>query len=207
MLDNRKRYAPESNLTDLIFGLALSVGAISLVLRLPRTPGGIFFDIGQFGFSFLILISVWLSYTNIMSMLPLEDKFTVGLNILLLFLVAIEPYLFYLNIVFDMASEERLLDTASIVYAADLAGLMAILALFTLQLAREEKNLLPRETIGKYKLIRDSLFISAVLFAVTILPFFWTWRISNTPLRFYWWFLPLVVSSLMRVSGKRAAAS
>lgn len=142
-----------------------------------------------------------------MSMLPLEDNFTVALNIVMLFLVSIEPYLFYLNIIFDMAAAERLLDTASIVYAVGLAGLMAIQALFTQQLAQEERKLLPHDIINKYKLIRDSFLVSAVLFAVTILPVFWTWRILNTPLRFYWWFLPLVVSSLMRVSRKRGAAS
>ncbi len=210
MSENSKRPSSmrtvhESNLTDLIFGLALSVGAISLVLRLPNRPFGILFDIGQFGFSFLILISVWLSYTNIMSVLPLEDNFTVALNLVMLFLVSIEPYLFYLNIIFDAVANERLLNTASIVYAVDLAGLMAIQALFTQQLAQEERKLLPHDMIRKYKRIRDTLFMSAAIFAVTALPFFWVWRIGNTPLRFYMWFVPLVVSSLRHVSKKRGA--
>jgi len=85
------------SLSDLIFGLALSIGAISLVSRVPATPSRMLIDISQFGFSFLILVSVWLGFTNIMSVLPLEDGTTVILNLVLLFLVSIEPYLFYLK--------------------------------------------------------------------------------------------------------------
>ena len=156
----------------------------------------------QFGFSFLILITVWMSYTSIMSVLPLEDRTTTILNVLLLFLVSIEPYLFYLNAVFDLSNLAVLLDAASIAYALDMAGLMAILALFTHQLSIEERRLLPHELLAKYRRTRDVLFISAAVFAVTIVPVFWTWRFLNTPTRFYLWFVPLVLSSLTRVSEK-----
>ena len=136
-----KRPKPRiESLSDLIFGLALSIGAISLISRVPATPFRMLIDISEFGFSFLILISVWLGYTNIMSVLPLEDGTTVTLNLVLLFLVSIEPYLFYLNIIFDLSAHEVLLNYASILYALDMTGLMLILALFTHELAREERG-------------------------------------------------------------------
>ena len=191
------------SLSDLIFGLALSVATISLIIKLPKTPGGILFDVVEFGFSFLILISVWVSYTSIMSVLPLEEMTTVILNIVMLFLVSIEPYLFYLNVVFDFSGHPALLDAASIAYALDMAGLMAILALFTHQLTIEDRKLLPQNLLAKYRRIRTIMFFSAGLFALTIAPIFWSWTILSTPLRFYLWFAPLVLSSIRRVSEKK----
>jgi len=174
-----------SELVKIIFGLALSIGAISLISRLPAKPFGILIDVAEFGFSFLILISVWLGYTNIMSVLPMEDGSTVILNLVLLFLVSIEPYLFYLNITFDLLSHELLLNSASVLYALDMAGLMLILALFAHQLAMEERGLVPKKSMAKFKRVRNTLFISAALFAITILPLFWTFKLWDLPIRFY----------------------
>jgi len=117
----------------------------------------------------------------------------------LLFLVSIEPYLFYLNITFDILAHELLLDYASILYALDMASLMLILALFTQELAREEKELVPKEAMTQYARVRDILFVSAALFAITVLPFFWTLKIQGLPIRFYLWFLPLILSSIRRI--------
>ena len=160
-------------------------------------------DVAEFGFSFLILVSVWLSYTNIMSVLPVEDNTTLNLNLVLLFLVSVEPYLFYLNITFDLLTHELFLYYGSILYALDMAGLMLILALFANQLAREEKGLVPKESLKKFRRVRDTLFLSAALFAITVLPVFWMIKISGQPLRFYFWFVPLAVSSMRRISERQ----
>lgn len=192
-----------SELVKIIFGLALSIGAISLFSRLPSRPFGIVIDVAEFGFSFLILISVWLGYTNIMSTLPMEDSTTLTLNIVLLFFVSIEPYLFYLNITFDLLAHELLLNYASILYALDMAGLMLILALFTHQLAREERELVPKESLAKFKRVRSTLFTSAALFAITILPIFWTFKLWDLPIRFYFWIIPLILSSVTPILERR----
>jgi uncharacterized membrane protein len=169
---------------------------------MPTFPAGILIDVQQFGFSFLILISVWFNYTSIMSVLPVEDSRTIVLNIVMLFLVSVEPYLFYLNVVFDLAQEEVMLNAASVAYALDMAGLMAILALFTHELTIEEKKLVPQDALGNYRRVRNSLFLAAVIFGVTILPIFWTIRVLDTPLRFYLWFVPLIVASIRRVTSR-----
>jgi len=191
------------SLSDIIFGLALAISTIPLITRLPPRPFGIVIDISEFGFGFLILISVWLTYTNIMSVLPMEDSTTVTLNLVLLFLVSIEPYLFYLNITFDLLTHEIFLYYASILYALDMTGLMLILALFTQQLATEERGLLPKESLAKYTRVRNTLFVSAALFAITILPVFWNVKLLDQPIRFYFWFIPLIVSSVRRISERR----
>ncbi len=191
------------SLSDIIFGLALAISSIPLIARLPTKPFGIVIDSAEFAFSFLILISVWLGYTRIMSVLPMEDNMTLGLNIVLLFLVSIEPYLFYLNITFDLISHEIFLNSASTLYALDMCGLMLILALFTHQLAKEERGLIPTKLMAAYRLRRNTLFLSAALFAVTILPVFWDFKLLNQPIRFYFWFIPLVISSVRTISQRR----
>jgi len=192
----------EKEAAKMLFGLAVAISAIPLLLRLPARPFGILIDISEFGFSFLILVSVWLGYWNVMSVLPMEDRTIVALNIGLLFLVSIEPYLFYLNITFDLLAHEPLLNAASTIYALDMAGLMLILALFTQQLAREEKGLVPKALLTRYKRVRTLLFIAAVLFAITILPQFWTLRALGQPIRFYFWFIPLSISTIWSLSER-----
>jgi len=190
-------------MVKIVFGLALSIGAISLITRTPVRPAGMFIDIAEFGFSFLILISVWWGYTNIMSILPIENGFTLALNLVLLFLISIEPYLFYLNITFDLYSHELLLNYASMLYALDMTGLMAILALFTHQLAKEEKGLVSRDSLARFKRVRNILFASAALFAITVLPLFWIIKLWSLPLRIHLWIIPLILSSLCAISERK----
>lgn len=192
----------EKEAAKFIFGLAVAIGTISLITRLPAKPFGMVIDVAEFGFSFLILISVWLGYWSIMSLLPMEDNAIVILNVALLFLVAIEPYLFYLNITFDLLAHELLLNYASILYALDMTGLVTVIALFTHLLAREEKGLVPKESLARYKRVRNTLLISAALFLVTVLPIFWSFRLWNLPIRFYFWFIPLILSSIRHVPGR-----
>jgi len=192
----------EKEAAKMLFGLAIAISAIPLLLRLPAKPFGIVIDIAEFGFSFLILVSVWFGYWNVMSVLPMEDRTIVGLNIGLLFLVSIEPYLFYLNITFDLLSHEALLNAASIGYALDMTGLMMILALFTQQLAMEERGLVPKEALVRYKRLRDVLVISAALFVITVLPAFWTTKFLGQPMRFIFWFIPLIISSARILSER-----
>ena len=136
-----------------------------------------------------------------MSVLPIENTAALILNLVLLFLVSIEPYLFYLNIIFDLSAHAVLLDYASILYALDMTGLMFILALFTQELAKEERGLIPKDSLTDYKRVRDGLFMSALLFAITILPIFWAFKLQDLPLRFYFWIIPLTLSSIRRVRG------
>ena len=190
------------SLSDIIFGLALAISTVPLISRTPSRPFGMIIDISEFGFGFLILISVWIGYTNTMSVLPVENSTVVNLNLLLLFLVSIEPYLFYLNITYDLVSHELFLNLASILYALDMTGLMLILGLFSHQLAREEKGLVPKDSMVGFKRVRDALFVSSALFALTVLPIFWVTRIYGQPIRFYFWFIPLLLSFSIRISNR-----
>jgi len=47
--------------SDLIFGLALSIGALTLIGQQPTSFEALMIALGLYGFSFLILVSVWRS--------------------------------------------------------------------------------------------------------------------------------------------------
>ncbi len=113
-------------LSDMIFGLALSIGALTLIGQPPSDFQGLLLSILYYAFSFLILISVWYSYTTTMSLLTVETARLINLNILLLFLVSIEPFLFNQM----LHSTYSLVQNISIIYALDLGGLFTIQAFF-----------------------------------------------------------------------------
>src|SRR6266568_4471579 len=94
---HRKHPRPRlETLSDLIYGLSLSIGAISLVItnNQASTASDINRNILEFLFVFLILITSWIIYTSDMSVLPVETRLVTLLNVILLILVAIIPYLF-----------------------------------------------------------------------------------------------------------------
>jgi hypothetical protein len=133
-----------------------------------------------------------------MSALPLETATAVSLNIALLFLVSIEPYL--LSLV-NIAEAVSMLDYASIVYALDLAGLMAILGLFTHMLTIEERRLVPTRLIGQQRRNRNAFFLSTFLYLISTLPQFLAWRLDGTPLRVIFWYVPLIIMWSIRASN------
>src|SRR3989449_7614302 len=110
------------SLSDLIFGLALSIGALNLIASKPPDTAALLGNIASFGFSFLVLILVWFRYTEIMSVLPVETTRTRALNTIMLFLVAIEPYLFnQISFGFAAPSNPTLpQDAACATYALDI---------------------------------------------------------------------------------------
>ena len=146
-------------LSTLIFGLALSIGAIQLVGNLPKDYNGLVTDISAFGFSFLILITVWNRYTATLSVMPIDTRWIFRLNLALLFLVAIEPFLFNLLVIPQAGLASALGNPVSQFYALDIDGMNLILAYFTHMLSIEEKNLIPRDLIRRYKNVRNLLVL------------------------------------------------
>src|SRR5579864_6928371 len=83
------------SLSDLIFGLALSIGSLFLVGKVPQSGQDLVDSVLLFGFGFVIVVMTWLAYSRTMAVLPAEVPFALIVNLALLFVVAIEPYLFY----------------------------------------------------------------------------------------------------------------
>jgi len=65
----------------LFFGLALSIGSVFLIGRVPQTDQDLAANILLFGFSFLILVMTWVGYSRTMAVLPVEVPLALLLNL------------------------------------------------------------------------------------------------------------------------------
>ncbi|TMI11547.1 low temperature requirement protein A [Candidatus Bathyarchaeota archaeon] len=188
-------------LSDLIYGLSLSIGAISLVITNNQrsAPGDINRNILEFLFVFLILITSWIIYTSDMSVLPVETRLVTFLNVILLILVAIIPYLF------DQAvSQYNLIgdqDYASTLFAIDYAGTLLILAGFAHIISQEEKQLVDGDQMVRLRRIRNRLTLLTiiVLFSLAV-P--WSWLLFGIQVRLFIWYVPIISFWLNRMRSR-----
>ena len=185
------------SLSDLIFGLALSIGALTLIGTAPKNFNGLLLSLGYFAFTFLILISVWRSYTSTMTNLQKVTPQVINLNAVLLFLVSIEPFLFN-----EFNSSSIGAQNVSLLYALDLGGLFAIQAFLSNSVLVELSG--PCELQADFTRARNSQTIAAVSFFVSALPFFWTLAIPfgnflTLPVRFILWIIPLMLHGFERL--------
>lgn len=178
-MEERSKAGPRpriESLSDLIFGLALSIGAFALVSTPPTTESGFYKDIVTFGFNFIVLITIWLRYTRVMSALPVETRRTVVLNTVLLFTVSLEPFIFNILRSPNAGNPANfpigLYEAASSAYGVDLGAMTLILGVFTLALADEEKNLVPKEMLSRLRTEAGTWFISAAIFFASAYPLF-----------------------------------
>jgi uncharacterized membrane protein len=190
-------------LSDLIFGLALSMAAISFTFggSLPTDPVILTSDLASFGFTFLILINVWNRYTSTTSVMPIETPVMVRVNMLLLFLVAIEPLLF--NVLYLRGLSTEVGQEASVYYGLDIGGMNLILAYFTHLLTVEEKKLVPKEMIRRLKFTRNLLLFAAALFFVSDLPIFSSLMFAGSPVRIDIWVISIPIVFLPRILSSR----
>jgi uncharacterized membrane protein len=191
-------------LSDLIFGLALSIGAIALLSEKPSSIIGLAISLLGFGWAFLILALVWVRYTRIMSVLPVETGRIMGANMLLLFFVSVEPYLYNLITVSFVPLPGQLdsgITTA--LYAADMGSIFLIIAYFTHELTIEERKLIPRELLRNYRLQRNATIALAALFIVSTLPIFWSFVVFGLQARFILWMSTFLVWIVRREVERR----
>ena len=188
-------------LSDLVFGLALSIGAFALVSSPPVDAKGFYSDIITFGFNFAVLISMWIRYTRIMSALPIETRRTMLLNTFLLLTVSLEPFAFNILRSGNSVSHPSpsLYEAASSFFGIDVGAMMLVMGIFTLALADEEKRLVPTEFISRLKSEAGIWFTSAGIFLVSALPVFGKITVGSASLtgltvREYLWAAALVIS-------------
>lgn len=200
MAEEKERSTPKSRietLSDLVFGLALSIGALTLIGNAPTSFAELLKSIVYFAFSFVILISVWYTYTSTMSNVHIEKRIQVQLNLILLFLVSIEPFLFN-----ELFSSKIPTMDVSMLYAVDLGGLFVILSLLANSILSDKKR--PEELLYHYAAMRNSQIVGAAFFFISVIPFFWTWAVpinseTSIPLRFILWMVPLFLHFIRRI--------
>jgi uncharacterized membrane protein len=181
-------------LSDLIFGLALSIGAITLLTEKPSSVIDLASSLLGFGWAFLILALVWLRYTRIMSVLPVETGRMMAANMLLLFLVSIEPYLYNLiSVSFVPLPGQLDSGITTALYAADMGSMFLIIAYFTHEVTIEERKLIPKKLLMSYRLQKNTTIVTAALFLFSTLPIFWVLTVFGLQVRFILWMGTFVV--------------
>jgi uncharacterized membrane protein len=198
---SRKRI---SSLSDLIFGLALSISALTLIGREQTSDQAFFSSLAVYAFSFLILMSVWRAYSRATSVLPIETGGMVQMNVVLLFCVSVEPFLF--NELF--VTQGELNNSVSSTFAADMAVLFFVLAFISHTLAKEEKQLVPKASLARYRRERTRTMLVGLLFTISILPYFGVTNIFSVAgtyinIREVLWFSALAVSYSVHLFGLR----
>ena len=200
MAEEKERSTPKSRietLSDLIFGLALSIGALALIGSAPSSFDNLLKSIGYFAFSFLILISLWYAYTRAMSNVRIETRADVELNVFVLFLVSIEPFLFN-----ELVASSLPAEYVSILYAFDLGGLFGLQALLANMIIADKNR--SEKLLHEYAGRRNAAITNALIFFISTLPFFWSWSIPinsqmHIPLRFVVWIVPLFLQNIRRL--------
>ena len=187
-------------LSDLIYGLSLSIGAISLIITVGQSSSAddINRNIFEFLFVFFILITSWLIYTSDMSVLPMETRLVTLLNVVLLMLVAIFPYLF--DQVFSATNPVSVREYASVLFTVDYAGTMLIMAAFSHIIAQEEKHLVDGEIMERFRQTRNILSLLGIVVLLSlVIP--WQWQIFGVSIRLVIWYVPIISFWFNRMRG------
>jgi uncharacterized membrane protein len=188
------------NLSNLIFGLALSIGAIALLGQQAPDLSAVLRSLITFGFGFLILLIVWYRYSTIMKILPVETSSLVTLNLLLLFLVAIEPYLLNLLTIGSAGLELQVVaGPVSQIYALDLGTMFLVLTYFLHQVVVQEKKLHRSRHLKRFRQDRAFHLIVAAAFYISILPFPASFELYGLPVRQFLWLFFLPVGFVIRI--------
>ena len=188
-------------LSDLIFGLALSIGAIELIGQQPTGVDQVIESLSIFGFGFYLLVTVWYRYASIMKIMVFETTTLVTINLVLLFLVAIEPYLLNILILGSSAVPAKSInDPVSQLYAFDFGSIYVVLAYFLHQVVKQEKKLGNTKHLTNYRRYIYFLVIAAV-FYISILPFFGNITFSYFSLRQLIWLSFLPIGVIFRIAG------
>jgi uncharacterized membrane protein len=201
------------SLSDLIFGLALSIGSIFLLGNSSTNRWTVLSNLVAFGFSFLILVIIWARYKRTVSVLHVETGLILELNIAMLFLVAIEPYLFNLllsgaslsNFSFSNPPPE-ITDFTSQLYAIDIGSIYLILGTLTYAVIRNQglnrTEALHPTLLRSLKQSMHAQLTESLLFLISAFPVFWTYHIlPGVPIRLSFWGLSFIASSISRIVG------
>ncbi|HEV2138097.1 MAG TPA: TMEM175 family protein [Nitrososphaerales archaeon] len=198
------------SLSDLVFGLALSIGSLVLIGKVPQDGQDLAVNILLFGFGFLVVVMIWLGYSRTMAVLPGEAPSALYFNLVLLFCVALAPYLFY---VLSSSPTEDVLNAGSIAYGLDVGFMFLLLAgLARLVVKGEEKARLGGHSsvhpvvVKRFRALMKAEIASGLIFVASALPVFWV----NTPvgfLRFALWYSAFVFFGFTRLYGRSEQAN
>jgi uncharacterized membrane protein len=189
--------SPIEKLTTAVFGFALAVGALSLTKANPETVGDIIGGLVLFTLSFIILVVIWWGTSDIMSKIEQGNRVAIFLNIVLLFFVAIEPYL--LNV---LSASVALFPLSSTLYGIDMAFLMGVSGALCHILIKQNKAILTPQQLRYFVVNRNNQFVCAGLFLFSLPTWFLEWTISGLSIRVLIWFATLAFSLTVTIRNR-----
>jgi uncharacterized membrane protein len=167
-------------ITTEVYALSLGLGAFSLA-TIPRE--GMLDVVGAviaFAIAFFYIAVIWMTHSRFFEDYPLYDDIFLGLNFVVLFLVAISPYIMQI-----MFTSSELLDPISIMCALDMVAIYLILGYFHQRYLQQNKDIKPKQK-RMVKVQRNIQAITALWFLVsTQVPI--TYRIT------FWWVMAPVI--------------
>lgn len=195
IFSNKNKKKSIESLSGIVFGIALSIGTFSFIISDFKLVAS---NIITFAFSFFVLIYIWMRYTKALEILKVETNLELVLNILMLFLVVIEPYLFN-QVQLSAFSAKNLgaLSYTSYLFSVDIAGLMFVLAAIYMLALRDYSDI-RKEVRMHYDHVRNSLLIVGGILTISALPFFWDIRVFGVEARFILWFVAAIEAMALR---------
>ena len=125
-----------------------------------------------------------------MSVLPIETRLVTFLNVVLLILVAITPYLF--DQLVSLSNTSDVQNYASILFTFVFAGSLFIMAVFAHIIAQEEKRLVDGEIMVRYRRSRNILTLLTIVVLLSLAAP-WDWFFLGVHVRLLIWFVPIVL--------------
>jgi uncharacterized membrane protein len=149
------------DLSNLVFGLALTLGAITLVKPEQDSFYLLLVTLVQFGLSFAVILWIWRIYNALVPEQDMQKRGRLALNVLLLFLVVVEPFLLSVSLSYSSGKSA---------YAIDLGITLLILGLFT-HYAISDNKLTPDEaTKHRMRSNRNLTFFCSGIFFASLIP-------------------------------------
>jgi uncharacterized membrane protein len=148
------------DLSNLVFGLALTLGALTLVAPSHDDYLELLSVLLRFALGFFIIVFVWWLYNATITQTDLGEGNRFLLNLLLLLLVVIEPFLL------TIANSK----SGATAYAIDLGAIMGIQVAFTYFIEHDERERLDVARLSALRVRRRILVGCCALFFISIIP-------------------------------------
>ena len=179
-------------LSDLVFGLALSIGSLAMINQNINNEADIISGMVWFIFGFFIIVNVWISYSNVMAESRIETNIDFRLNLFLLLLVSIEPYLLYL-----IGKEHSfMMNFSTTAYAIDIGLIMLVMGIFYHR--RIGNGLATDGNERSDKERRNGNLIVAAFFLISAVPIFWDMGVFDVKARYLIWMLAIIPGVVLK---------
>jgi uncharacterized membrane protein len=161
---NANRMEKFKSITTEIFALTLGLGAFSLSIIPRNNIMEVAQAVGVFAIAFFYIAAIWIINFRFFENYPLYDNTFLALNFVILFLVAISPFLMQ---GFSMAPDFS--DQMSILFAVDIMTIFTILGVLHERYILQNKDHLGEKETREVKMDRNMQFIIALWFLISVL--------------------------------------